>query len=220
MRKSKLAILPVALACALFASQANGQTCLGLPSFTNGSVHLNVSGEFPDSASAWAVGLGAGKPDNLFATLAGGQISYDGLDEKTTFGILEFGVQIPVGPVRFCPIAGGYFGAGPDDESIGLKITSRAASAGGAIGFPIALGPLTVIPNAAVLYEYLSVRFDEDGFDSITETSNSGVLDLGLGLVLGDRVGIQPILHFPFGGDETEVSFGLFLSVSFGWRAR
>jgi len=60
MQKPKLLVLPVAVASLLCAAAASGQACLGLPSFTNGSVHLNVSGEFPDSATAWAVGIGAG----------------------------------------------------------------------------------------------------------------------------------------------------------------
>jgi len=152
--------------------------------------------------------------------VAGGQVSYDGLDEKTTFGLAELGVQIPVGRAQLCPVAGGYFGAGPDDDAAGLKITSRAASAGAALGFPITLGPLTVIPNTAIKYEYLSVEFDEEGVGPATETSNSGVLDLGLGLVLGDRIGLQPLLHIPFGGEDEEISFGVFFSASFGWRAR
>jgi len=203
------------------ASRVAAQTCLGLPSFANGSVHLNAAGEFPDSANAWALGIGAGRPNNLFANVGGGQVTFEGLDEKSSFGFLEFGVQIPVGRAEVCPIAGGTFGAGPDDADAGLKLTSRSASAGLALGVPVDAGSLRVVPNVAVKYEYLSVKVEEVDFEPTTDTFTSGIVDLGLGLILRDRVSLQPLLHIPFGGDEDEeASFGLFASFSFGWRAR
>jgi len=222
MTDPKLKLLVSSLAVTLVcASGAAGQACLGLPSFAGGSVHLNAAGEFPDSAKAWALGIGAGRPNNLFANLGGGQVTFDGLDEKSSFGFLEFGVQIPVGRAQVCPIAGGTFGAGPDDALAGLKLTSRSASAGLALGVPVEAGSLRLVPNFAVKYEYLSVKVDEVDFEPTTDTFTSGIVDLGLGFVLNDRVSLQPLLHFPFGGDEDEAaSFGLFASFSFGWRAR
>ncbi len=203
------------------ASGAAAQACLGLPSFTNGSVHLNAAAEFPDSANAWALGIGAGRPGTLFANLGGGQASFEGLAERSTFGFLEFGVQIPVGRAQLCPIAGGTFGAGPDDPEAGLKLTSRSASAGVALGLPVEAGTLRIVPNIAVKYEYLSARVDEIDFEPLTETFTSGIFDLGLGFIVRDRISFQPIVHFPFGGDDTEEpSFGLFAAFSFGWRAR
>jgi hypothetical protein len=215
----KLLIL-VLLAGSLYVPGASAQTCLGLPSFASGSVHLNVSGEFPDSATAYALGIGAGKANSLFGNIGGGQVSYEGLDEKTTFGFLEFGYQLPVGRAQLCPVAGGTFGAGPDDDLTGIKVTSRSASAGGAFGLPLALGGITVIPNTALKYEYVSVEVEEADVGSTTETSNSGLLDFGLGLVFRDRFSIQPLVHIPFGGDDDEISFGVFAAFSFGWRAR
>jgi len=202
------------------ASRVSAQACLGLPSFTNGSVHLNAAGEFPDSATAWAVGIGAGRPDNLFGNLGVGQASYEGLDEKSTFGFLEIGFQLALGGAQLCPIAGGYFGAGPDDDLAGIKLTSRGASAGAALGLPIRAGMVTFIPNAAVRYEYLSIKLEEENVGSSTESSNSGIVDLGLALVFGDRVSLQPLFHIPFGVDDAESNFGVFVALSFGWKAR
>jgi hypothetical protein len=219
-------ILPLGTAV-LFSPDAHAQACLGLPSFAGGSVHLNVAGEFPDSATAYAVGIGAGRQNSLFANLGGGQVSYEGLDEKSSFGFLEFGVQFPARRAQICPIAGGSFGVGPDDDTIGLKVTSSSASAGVAIGLPIAVSALTVIPNAAVKYEYLSVKCEvrdvgceEEGFGATRETFTSGLLDLGLGFVFRDRLSVQPLVHIPFGGTDEDATFGVFASVSFGWRAR
>jgi hypothetical protein len=213
----------IMLACAVLFFAAPGvsaQACLGLPSFAGGSVHLNGAGEFPDSATAWAAGIGAGRPNSLFGNLGGGQASYEGIDEKSTFGFLELGYQLAIGGAQLCPIAGGYFGVGPDDELAGIKLTSRGASAGAALGLPIRAGMLTFIPNAAVKYEYLSIKLDEENVGSSTEDSTSGIVDLGLALVFGDRFSLQPLYHIPFGADDVESNFGVFVAFSFGWRAR
>ncbi|MCI0436036.1 MAG: hypothetical protein L0271_20705 [Gemmatimonadetes bacterium] len=148
-------------------------------------------------------------------------VKFEGLDEKSTFGFLELGVQFPIGGAQLCPIAGGTFGAGPDDDEAGLKLTSRSASAGLALGVPIGSGSVQVVPNVAVKYEYLSVEVEEVDFDPVTETFKSGLVDLGLGFLFRDRFSVQPIVHIPFGGEEEdEASFGVFASFSFGWRAR
>jgi hypothetical protein len=219
MRTLKLVSL-VVLAIALRAGAASAQVCLGLPSFQGGSVHLNVAAEFPDSATAFAVGIGAGRHNSLFANLGGGQVTYEGLDEKSTLGFLEFGFQFPVGKLQLCPIAGGTFGAGPDDDLGGVKVTSSSAAAGLSLGLPLSVGMLRLIPNAGVKYEYLSVKV-EDASGKFTENFTGGVLDLGLAFVISDRFSIQPLAHIPFGGeDDDEPSFGVFASVSFGWKSR
>ena len=219
MRRVTFALLFAA--ASLHAVELTAQACLGLPSFVNGAVHLNVSAAFPDSASAFALGIGAGRHNNLFGNLGGGQVTYEGLDEKSTLGFLELGYQLPVSRAQLCPIVGGYFGVGPDDPAFGLKITSRSASAGVALGLPIAMRTLTFIPNAAVKYDYVSVKYQEAGLEDLTETASGGILDLGLGIVIRDRLSIQPLAHIPFGGDgDEEMYFGVFASVSFGWRAR
>jgi hypothetical protein len=209
------------VAATLHASDLAAQACLGLPSFVNGAVHLNVAAEFPDSASAFAIGVGAGRHNNLFGNLGGGQVTYEGLTEKSTLGFLELGYQVPLSRAQLCPIVGGYFGVGPDEPDFGVKVTSRSASAGIALGLPISVNKLTVIPNAAVKYDYVSVKFEEEGADQITESATGGIVDLGLGLVLSDRFSIQPLAHIPFGGDDgEETTFGVFASFSFGWRVR
>lgn len=216
MRKMKSLVFAVVFA-PLFTSPASGQACLGLPSFESSLVHVNLSGEFPDGATGYAMGVGAGRPDALFATIGGGRVSYDGLEEKSSFGFLEFGYQYPLGRFEFCPIMGGYLGIGPDDPSISLEVTSRAASGGGALGIPLELGALEVIPNLAIRYEYFSQKVVEEGFGSATYTFDYTTLDLALALLFDGRFGIQPIAHIPVAGDDSEVSYGLFASVALGW---
>ncbi|MEX2283665.1 MAG: hypothetical protein WEE89_14365 [Gemmatimonadota bacterium] len=218
MRKLTISSL-VAVVITLHAAAASAQACLGLPSFVNGSVHANVAVfQLTDSVQSVAVGLGAGRPNHLFANIGGAQVTYEGFDEKSTLGFLEFGYQIPVSRLQLCPIAGGYLAAGPDDGL--MKITSRVASAGLAAGLPITMGSFRIIPNAAFKYDYESTKFVEEGFEDETITSNSQGIDLGLGFVFADRFGLQPIVHLPLSSSDSDPSFGIFASVSFGWRAK
>jgi len=221
MSNLKLTLMVPLAAAAVSASGIAAQACLGLPSFSGGAIHLNGAGEFPDSASAWAVGIGGGLPASIFGNVGGGQASFEGLDEKSSFGFLELGYQIPVGPAQLCPVAGGTLGTGPDDDEIGLELESRSASAGLAVGLPLSAGSFQIVPNVSVKYEYLSVKVEETGFEPLTETYSSGILDLGLALVINDRFSVQPLFHVPFGGEEgDETSFGVFAAFSFGWKAR
>jgi hypothetical protein len=218
MRKRAILLLTIAAAAA--PARGAAQECLGLPSFSHGSVRVNVAGEFPDSATAYAVGVGAGRPNGLFANLGAGRVSFEGLDEKATLGFLEFGLQYPLGGLRFCPVVGGYFAVGPDDRVARIEVTSRAATAGAALGLPLALGSLTWVPNAAVRYEHLSQKVVEEGVGSVSETFGSSVLDLGMALIVQNRVSLQPVVHVPLHGDEEGTTLGVFLSIGFGWPPR
>ena len=157
MRNLKLVMLLLVAALAQTAD-ATAQTCLGLPSFAGGLVHINASGEFADSATAYAVGIGAGRHNSLFSNLGVAQITYEEFEAKSTLGFLEFGYQLPLGPVQVCPIAGGFLGKGPDDDATGFKATSSGASGGLAAGWPLGIGFITLIPNAALKYNYVSVK--------------------------------------------------------------
>ena len=220
MRKLTISFL-VVVALTMRVSLASAQACLGLPSFVNGSVHANIAvHQLTDSVQSVALGVGAGRHNHLFANVGGGQVTYEGFDEKSTLGFLEFGYQIPVSKLQLCPIAGGYLAAGPDDEINAIKVTSRVASFGLAVGLPLTMSRLRIIPNAAIKFDFESTKFDQEGFDTETFSSDSRGLDLGLGFVISDRIGIQPIVHIPLNSDDNDPSFGIFASVSFGWRAK
>jgi hypothetical protein len=202
---------------ALAAGAAPGlraQACLGLPAFSDASVHLNAAAEFPDSARSYLAGLGAGVENGVFLNLGGGVVTYQGYDERALVGFGELGFQIPLMRAQVCPIAGGYLGAGPDLKEFDLTVTTRGASAGLAFGVPFDLAIVDAIPTAAVKLEYVSQKVEQADAGSLTETTQSGLLDVGLGLVFGDRFTVQPLAHFPFATDgDAEPSFGVFASV-------
>jgi hypothetical protein len=213
MRKNGRILLPL-MVVALHAPGIAAQTCLGLPSFADHQVHFVAGGEFPDSAMAYSVGVSAGRPTQLFGNLGVGQVSYDGLDGKSTLGFLEFGYQYPVGRLQFCPVAGGYFAVGPDDDLAGITVTTHGATAGLAAGVAFESGALSVIPNTAFKYEYSSQKVVEEDVGEISDTFTSTLLDVGLALVLYDRMSVQPIVHFPISGDQTEPTVGVYASVA------
>ncbi|MGH7461009.1 MAG: hypothetical protein ACREMA_08265 [Longimicrobiales bacterium] len=223
MSKLKLFFL-VLCAAALSASAASAQACLGLPSFNNGSVHLNMASEFPDSARGYAAGIGAGRHNNLFANLGGGIITLDGFDGRVELGFLEFGYQIPISRAQLCPIAGGYLSRGPNDDLIGIEITSYSAAGGLALGLPIQLSALTLIPNVAGRFEYLSQKTVEAELGTFTDTYSTALVDIGFALVFYDRVSIQPLIHIPvYAQDELDpkkTTFGIFAAFSLPWKAQ
>ena len=222
---SKLKLFSLVLcAAALSASAASAQACLGLPSFSSGSVHLNLASEFPDSARGYAAGIGAGRHNNLFANLGGGVITLDGFEERVTLGFLEFGYQIPVSRLQLCPIAGGYLSRGPNDDAAGIETTSYSAAGGLALGLPVQLSALTVIPNVSARFEYLSLKTVETDVGTFTDKFTSGLVDIGLALVFFDRISIQPLVHVPVyagaGEEKEKTSFGIFAAFSLPWRAQ
>lgn len=207
-------LILIAFALALSAAGAEAQACLGLPSFTHSVVHFNASGEFPDSATAYAAAVGIGKDRSFFADVGAGQVSYEGYDTRATLGFVEIGWQVPIRMAQVCPVAGSYYASGPNDDAFGLKIRTSGASAGLAVGVPLEFAGLSLIPNVAIRYEYSSTRYSEDGFDPETLTSNSGLVDLGLALVLARRLSVQPLYHIPFNSDDTRKTVGVFLAIA------
>lgn len=193
---------------------SSAQTCLGLPGFETRLVHFNMSRESADSASAWAAGIGAGRAGGWFANAGVGQASFEGIEERATLGFLELGRQVKVGRAQACPIAGGFYGTGPDDPIIGLRVESMGVTAGVALGAAFGRGAAQFVPNASVRYEYLSQSVEQQGFGSILDTYHSGLLDVGLALVLWDRLSVQPVLHLPFAAEGENPSYGVFASIA------
>lgn len=206
-----------ALLTLVIASPAYGQTCLGLPTFSAQPAHVNAAIDFADSATVYAGGIGAGSDKALFGTIGGGVVRYKNNNEQAKFGFLEFGYQIALGSLQLCPVAGGTFGAGPDDATAQIKVTSRTATVGGALAYEISSGSFAIVPNGGIRYNYFSDKIDERDIGSATETSSAVMADLGLSLILRRRVSLQPVLHVPLGGDNRETTFGVFVSIAFGW---
>jgi hypothetical protein len=200
----------------LGASSASAQSCVGLPSFEGHPFRINAAAEFPEAAKAYAIGVGVGRANGPFLNAGAWQASYDDFDEKATIGFGEVGWQIPLGPAQLCPLAGGTYGTGPNDDLTGEEITSWSAIGGAAIGYPIEAGPVQIIPNGGFRFEHLSYTIKTPLFEDFSDTANSKVVDLGLALVFANRFSVQPLVHIPVGSEDedSEASFGVFVSLA------
>ena len=199
-------------------SAARAQACLGSVSFSTVPVRLGGGASFGKDYTAYAASLIAGKENAAFGDIGVSRVYFDDLDDTGDDVFLEFGYQRPLGTrAQICPVVGAALGTGPEDAGIE---SSRFASAGLALG--ITLRPaasVKVIPNGSVRYEYVSSDYNDPATGTETFTENSGVADLGIGLIFfRDRLAIQPTVQFPFATDNTDMSYGLVISIGFGIR--
>jgi hypothetical protein len=195
---------------------ARAQACLGSVSFATVPVRLGGGAIFGKDYTAYAASLIAGKDNAAFGDVGVSRTYIDGYDDTGDDVFFEFGVQRPLGHrAQLCPVAGASIGTGPDDNG---ALKSRFASAGLALGLTYRPAPsVKVIPNGSVRYEYASSDITDPVLGKETFTDNSGVADLGLGLIFfRDRLAIQPTVQFPFASDDNAVSYGIVFSIGFG----
>jgi hypothetical protein len=194
---------------------ARAQACLGSVSFATVPVRLGGGAIFGKDYTAVAASLIAGKENAAFGDVGLSRIYFDDVDDTGDDIFDELGYQRPIGQrAQLCPVVGASIGTGPEDGGIE---NSRFASAGLALGltFHPAVS-VKVIPNGSVRYEYASSDLNDPATGKATFTDNSGVADLGLGLIFfRDRLAIQPTVQFPFAAETNAVSYGLVVSVGF-----
>jgi hypothetical protein len=195
---------------------ARAQACLVSVSFATVPVRLGGGAIFGKDYTAYAASLIAGKDNAAFGDVGVSRTYIDGYDDTGDDVFFEFGVQRPLGHrAQLCPVAGASIGTGPDDNG---ALKSRFASAGLALGLTYRPAPsVKVIPNGSVRYEYASSDITDPVLGKETFTDNTGVADLGLGLIFfRDRLAIQPTVQFPFASDDNAVSYGIVFSIGFG----
>jgi hypothetical protein len=200
---------------AALSTVARAQACLGSVSFATVPVRLGGGAIFGKDYTAVAASLIAGKENAAFGDVGLSRIYFDDVDDTGDDIFVELGYQRPIGQrAQLCPVVGASIGTGPEDGGIE---NSRFASAGLALGltFHPAVS-VKVIPNGSVRYEYASSDLNDPATGKATFTDNSGVADLGLGLIFfRDRLAIQPTVQFPFAAETNAVSYGLVVSVGF-----
>ena len=215
----KLGLLAVtAITLLTIPTAARAQACLGSVSFASVPVRLGGGMIFGKDYTAYAASLNAGRDNAAFGAVGVSRVYFDDLDDTGDDIFAEFGYQRPVGSrAQLCPVLGVAVGTGPDDAGIE---NSRFASAGLALG--VTLRPtssIKIIPNGSLRFEYASSDFINELGEEETASDNSGLADLGLGLIFfRDRLAIQPTVQFPLGADNSDVSYGLVISIGFAVR--
>ena len=210
-RLALLAVIAVTI-----PSAARAQACLGSVSFASVPVRLGGGAVFGKDYTAYAASLNAGKENAAFGDVGVSRVYFDDFDDTGDDVFFEFGYQRPVGKrAQLCPVVGAALGTGPEDGGIE---SSRFASAGLALGFTLQpAASVKIIPNGSLRYEYVSSDYNDPATGKETFTDNSGVADLGIGLIFfRDRLAIQPTVQIPFATDNTDLSYGLIISIGFG----
>jgi hypothetical protein len=212
----RLGLLAVtAITLLIVPSSARAQACLGSVSFATVPVRLGGGMVFGKDYTGYAASLNAGRDNAAFGALGVSRVYFDDLDDTGDDIFAEFGYQRPVGSrAQLCPVVGIAVGTGPADAGIE---NSRFASAGLALGVTMRpTSSIKVIPNGSLRFEYASSDFLNELGDEDTASDNSGVADLGLGLIFfRDRLAIQPTVQFPLGSENSDVSYGLIISIGF-----
>ena len=194
---------------------ARAQACLGSVSFATVPVRLGGGATFGKDYTGVAASLIAGRDNAAFGAIGVSRVYFDDFDDTGDDVFAEFGYQRPLGlRAQYCPVIGLAIGTGPEDG--GLE-NSRFASAGVALGLTFRPAPsVKVIPNGSVRFEFTSSDFNDSVTGKATFNDNSGVADLGLGLIFfRARLSIQPTVQFPFAAETNDVSYGLVVSIGF-----
>jgi hypothetical protein len=199
-------------------TSVRAQACLGSVSFATVPVRLGGGAIFGKDYTAYAASLVAGKDNAAFGDIGVSRTYIDGYDDTGDDVFAEFGLQRALGKrAQLCPVVGLAIGTGPDDD---VEVKSRFASAGLALGLTLQpASGLKIIPNGSLRFEYAASDVTDQTVGKQTFSDNSGVADLGLGLIFfHDRLAIQPTVQFPFAADDNAVSYGIVFSVGFGLR--
>ena len=201
---------------AFLSRPALSQACLGLPNVAH---HTRITGSasFADSSKAFGAAFGGGLSHGLFGDVGVSRVTYDNVSGGTNGAFAEGGIRLPFPalPFELCPVAGLGFGTGPKNiGGPGTDVSYRSATGGIAVGVPIGwTGLIELIPNATVAWSYTSQKNTvQDG--SSTSTSHEDAIDLGLALLLFDRLSVQPTYQIPFSSDYGDKTWGVFVGVS------
>ena len=80
---------------------------------------------------------------------------------------------------------------------------------------------MRIIPNGSLRYVYATTDATDQVEGKETYKDNSGVADLGLGLMFfHDRLAIKPTVQFPFASNDNSVSYGIAFSIGIGLSDR
>jgi len=223
---------PIALGglLAVTAVAAQGQTCLGLPSFGRAPMHVSVGLTTGDDVTTVGGGLSWGTPAGLFGGVNLGLVDIDNVDESAFVIGGGIGYQMSAASTRrtdnvrelqFCPVATLQYQMGPEfeffDETIDLSALSL--SGGVALGVPVeASATFQLIPTGTIALAYTKVTADLGTFGSGSDTETYGVITLGVGFLMNGTVSIKPYVDIPVGLEGADARLGILVAFGIGRR--
>jgi hypothetical protein len=191
------------------------QTCVGGLAFGARSAQIGTTSSFGDGFQTYDVAGGFG--GQAFYVRGGAAFAnFSDLDATGSgFGATvgsEF--QAANGRLFLCPEANFSFMSGP--ELFEVDLSTISFSSGPRVGIVLNNDDaLRVIPTAGFLVTHQRQKYEFLGVDE-TETDTFGLLHVGVGLVMHDRMSIIPGVTFPLGLDDADPSFSLSVVFGFG----
>ena len=212
----------VALALvAVVNAPAAAQTCLGLPSHSNGQMQVTGNASFTDLSNSFGAGIGYGQAAGIFGSAHLGTTSYDGFDGSAIDLGARAGYQMTVSQAQVCPVASLTLGMGPKDvDGAGTDVSSRTGTLGFAVGKVMGANPrMKIVPNAGLGLAFGNMKLD-DGTSSVEASETYGQASLGLGLIFNSHLAVRPSISIPLGSDlNNDPTFGLTVAYNFGSKA-
>lgn len=216
-------LIPLCLAAGLafMAQPASAQICAGFAGLRTTPIQFAAGAAFNTDASSFTGAVTAGK--DLFGVASIGTTHYDAFDASSMNVTIGGGYDFAVEPSRrlfVCPTASVYASFGPDDIlGSGIDHHGKGVSFGFNVG-GIALGTprFQLIPTAGLGVVYAHSTF-EDATNRESSSDAYGTFDAGLGFIIQDVFTIRPGFGFPFGVDDSNVSFNLSFAINIGHRS-
>jgi hypothetical protein len=233
MRRSlALGVLLVSL-----SSVAQGQICLGLPSFAK-PMQVHASLTTGDDVTTIGGGVSWGSRTGLFGGVNAGIVSIDEVDEGAFVLGASGGYQLSTGgssrrrsattaqqtsmqSIQLCPVASIQYQKGPEFDILGEDIDLSATNIGAGIaaGLPIDASPtFQLIPMGSFALAYSKLKASTESFGSGSESETYGIITLGLGFLLNTNLSIRPYVDIPVGLEGADARLGVVAALSIGSR--
>ena len=215
-------LVPLCLAAgiAVMAQPASAQVCAGFAGLRTTPIQFAAGAAFNTDASGFTGAVTAGK--DLFGLVSIGTTHYDALDASSMNVSVGGGYSFAVESSQrlfVCPTANVHASFGPNDIlGTGVDHHGKGFTVGFNVGGIALRNPrFQLIPSAG-----LGVLYTDDTFEDATDRESTsdafGLFDAGLGFIINDVFTIRPGFGFPFGVDDSNVTFNLSFAINVGHR--
>jgi len=214
----RLGAITLAVFVCLAAAEASAQTCVGLPSFSEGPYQASGGAGFTDGAQRFGGGMAVGSSD-YFAGLALFFTNFSDVDSGATTVAFNVGASYPISQqerIEVCPVAAVNVTTGPDVGE--ADISGVGLRGGGRLGLVAAqAGNIDIVPTFGLDIAYDRVTADVGEVDTSTSETYS-IVRVGLGLVFNKKIGVVSTLGVPLGLEGSDPEFSILASFTFGNR--
>ena len=203
----QLHVAALALSLSIVAQSAYGQTCTGQVAIGSGNPALvAASASFTEGSRGFDVGVTAGN-SLLFGGFTVGRVTSTVVDSSSTFYGGVVGAQLAASPSRramICPLFSVFHNAGAGEDN-----SSTSFAGGASAGFVVSeTETFAVVPTVG--FSISKTRQFEAFGDA------SGVVQIGVGLIMNKRFSITPQVVVPVGIEGAKPIFAVVAALGFG----